>query len=139
MEDDKIKQRSSLSLVFLSSACAQRSELPKPFAELADTTTHARLVWTPPHLDCSRSPAPTPTQATSRAASHDANRAKKTTPNQAASAIGPRCRRRVPVGTSDEGRQRVASNHPSVFGLADPPRLNRSPQRKAERRPVRDL
>lgn len=58
------------------------------------------------------------------------------TPNQTASAIGPRSSS-VPVGTSDERWQRVGSTHPSVFALTEPLRLNRSPEREAECRPVR--
>lgn len=102
VEDDKIKRRSSLSPIFLSSACTQRSELPKPFAELADTTTHARsfghpLVWiaaAPQH--------PRPLRPFLRLPFTMQLSSK--TPNQTMSAIGSRCHC-VPVGTSDEGRQ----------------------------------
>lgn len=131
MEDDKIKRRSSLSLIFLSSACTQRRELPKTFAELADTTTHAHsfghpLIWTaaaPRHPRPLRPFLRLPlTMQLSSKTSH-----------QTASANSSRCRR-VPVGTSDEGRQRVGFSPASVFGLPEP---LRSPGRKAECRPVR--
>lgn len=140
MEADKIKRRSSLFLIFLSSACTQRSELPKPFAELADTTTHARsfghrLLWiaAAPRHPRSLRPflrLPFMMQLSSK------------TPNQTSSAIGSWCRH-VPVGTSDGGRQSVGSSHQSVFGLTETEQkhreVGRAPAGKTRWRPASEM
>lgn len=66
------------------------------------------LVWTPPRLDCSRSPTPAPTQAISQAAFHDATELKNTKSNDVCDRLT------VPLRSSWNVRWRTTESTPVI-------------------------